>query len=105
MPRRQMVQATELRRMFNEGRYRERLEEGELAAISAGNRHPAPSFEPYCTVSQTVHYYTRTLPRPAKVAIVHQYLRPDGTLGASGKPDPKAIIQGDTMYILDPGSQ
>jgi hypothetical protein len=105
MPRRMMVHATELRRMFNEGRYWERLKKGELAAFPAGNRHPAPPFEPYCTVSQTVHYYTRSRPLPAKVAVVHQYLRPDGTLGASGKPDPKAIIQDDTMYILDPGSQ
>jgi hypothetical protein len=97
-----MLQADELRRMFNEGRYRERVEEGELAAFVQSNRHPAPSFEPFCTVSQTVHYYTRTVPLPQKVAVVHQYLRPDGTLGASGRPDPKAIIQGDTMYILDP---
>lgn len=89
--------------MFNEGRYLERVEEGELVAMTQANRHPGPSFEPFCTVSQTVHYYTRTLPLPEKVAIVHQYLRPDGTLGASGMPDPKAVIQDGTMYILDPG--
>ncbi len=90
--------------MFNDGRYWERVEQGELVAFTQANRHPAPPFEPFCTVSQTVHYYARTSPLPEKVAVVHQYLRPDGTLGASGMPDPKAIIEGDTMYILDPGS-
>lgn len=103
MPRRRLVQAHELRRMFNEGRYVEREREGELVAYTQGNRHPSPplSFEPFCTVSQTVHYYTRSSLK--KVAIAHCYLRPDGTLGASGLPDPKAIFDGDTLYIVDPG--
>jgi hypothetical protein len=39
-----------------------------------------------------------------KVAVAHQYLRPDGTLGASGRPDPKAIFSEDVLYIIDPGS-
>jgi hypothetical protein len=89
--------------MFNEGRYWERVQEGELVGYPQGNRHPSPppAFEPYCTVSQSVHYYTRQL---KKVAVVHQYLRPDGSLGASHRPDPKAIIVGDVMYVLDPGN-
>jgi hypothetical protein len=35
------------------------------------------------------------------MAIVHQYLRPDGTLGASGLPDPKWLRDGDRILILD----
>jgi hypothetical protein len=26
------------------------------------------------------------------IAIVHQYVRPDGQLGGSGRPDPKRVI-------------
>jgi hypothetical protein len=36
-----------------------------------------------------------------KIALVHVYVKPDGTLGASGKPDPKVLILGDTRYVLD----
>jgi len=32
------------------------------------------------------------------VALVHQYLRSDGTLGASGQPDPKRIVIGNVVY-------
>ena len=35
-----------------------------------------------------------------KVAMVHQYLRPDGTLGASGLPDPKRLLVNDLLYIV-----
>jgi hypothetical protein len=32
--------------------------------------------------------------------LVHQYLRPDGKVGGSGRPDPKAVLDGDTLYLL-----
>jgi hypothetical protein len=35
------------------------------------------------------------------VAEVHRYLRPDGTIGASGVPDPKRISFGGTLYVAD----
>ena len=31
-------------------------------------------------------------PDGRKLAIVHQYLLPNGTIGASGRPDPKRMI-------------
>lgn len=34
-----------------------------------------------------------------EIARVHQYLRPDGTLGASGKPDPKPLMVNGVVYI------
>lgn len=103
MPDRRFVQVQELRRMFNEGRYVEREQEGELVAFTKGDRHPSPplAFEPFCTISQIVHYYTRSL---EKVAIAHRYLRPDGTIGASGRTDPKAVMVDDVTYILDPNT-
>lgn len=36
-----------------------------------------------------------------EVARVHQYLRTDGTIGASGKPDPKRLLEGRTLYRLE----
>ena len=36
----------------------------------------------------------------SEVARVHQYLRKDGTLGASGRPDPKMIIEKGVAYRL-----
>lgn len=33
---------------------------------------------------------------------VHQYLRPDGSLGASGQPDPKRLRLQDRILIAEP---
>jgi len=32
--------------------------------------------------------------------MVHQYLRPDGIIGGSGKPDPKWVVVGDKVMAL-----
>jgi hypothetical protein len=32
---------------------------------------------------------------------VHQYLRPDGTLGLSGRPDPKLVLYEGVVYYCD----
>ena len=38
-------------------------------------------------------------PDGRKLAIVHQYLLPDGSIGGSGRPDPKRMILDDeTIY-------
>src|SRR5688500_3817542 len=90
------VDAWELRRRFNEGRYWERLADGELHAKYRRNNHPAPAQaeQPYCTRSQEVSYLDAD---GNEVARVHQYLRPDGTLGGSGRPDPKRLLEEKTL--------
>lgn len=35
-----------------------------------------------------------------KVAIAHRYLLPDGSVGASGKPDPKSVKHDGQLYVL-----
>ena len=35
-----------------------------------------------------------------RVAVVHQYLRKDGTLGGSGRPDPKKLFHDGKLYVL-----
>ncbi len=52
--------------------------------------------EPVCTRSQLVTYFDADGER---VAIVHQYLRQDGTLGASGLPDPKWLLHGGEVLL------
>lgn len=53
--------------------------------------------EPRCTRSQKIRYYEGG----KWVVTVHQYKRRDGTIGASGKPDPKRLRIGNKVYILD----
>lgn len=40
-----------------------------------------------------------------KVALAHRYLLPDGTVGASGKPDPKSMKHEGEFYVLDRKAQ
>lgn len=60
-------------------------------------RHPArpKSGEPFCTRSQMVSYMAGDV----ELARAHRYLRPDGSLGASGKPDPKLFFDGQCRYV------
>ncbi len=62
--------------------------------------HPSPPLanEPICTQSQLLVYFDK---EHKKVAEAHQYLRPDGKIGASGLPDPKAVLHEGILYYLD----
>jgi hypothetical protein len=93
------VSAAQLRQMFNDDRLYERVQSGELQERVLKERHPSlrRAGEPWCTRSQIVGYYDAQL---RKVALVHQYMRPDGRLGASGRPDPKRIFKDGELYAL-----
>src|SRR5260370_42035428 len=90
-PKRIEVADQELRRMFNEGRYWERMKSGEFFEVLYREGHPSPkdSREPPCTRSQIIAYLD---PQGRQVAIVQQYLRKDGQMGGSGRHDPKRSI-------------
>jgi hypothetical protein len=85
--------------MFNEGRYWEKAQAGEFHQIVLKNRHPSLPLarEPFCTRSQIIAYHDK---RGNRVAVVHQYLRLDGTVGLSGKPDPKRLLHNLELYIV-----
>lgn len=87
--------------MFNDGGYSLQAQRGDLRRALLKTRHPSPprAREPPCTQSQIVAYLDVN---GREVARVHQYLRPDGTRGASGRPDPKRLVVGGTLYVLDP---
>ena|SRR5688572_7367615 len=84
--------ASELRRIFNERRFHERSldPDSDVSTVLGQDSHPdtPPNRDdPQCTRSQYVRYYERG----RLVAGAHRYLRPDGTLGGSGLPDPKMV--------------
>lgn len=63
------------------------------------NRHPSlmAANEPFCTYSQMVSYRDT---QNKEIARVHQYLRPDGSIGASEKPDPKRLFEDGVLFRL-----
>jgi hypothetical protein len=88
-----------IRQNFNNGQFYEKAKSGELSTYIKRSSHPGepPSGEPVCTWSQIVYYYDRD---SKPVAVVHQYLRPDGTIGASGLPDPKRLFLKDRIISV-----
>ena len=103
MPPIKYVDGTELRKLFNEGRYADLVSYGVLSERLIRENAPSPSAnQPPGTRSQILAYLDS---RGNQVCIVHRYLRPDGKLGGSGKPDPKKLLHNGTLYILDEPSK
>src|SRR6266571_2504239 len=91
------ISARELQKMFNQGGYWEQTKTGILQAKVMTDRHPSSPVtnEPTCTRSQYIIYINTN---GKKIAGVHQYLRPNGQLGASGRPDPKELLVNGIWY-------
>lgn len=98
------IDVWEMRCRFNKGRYWQRMLAGEFRAQCKRDRHPAPAAagQPFCTRSQEVIYFDN---KGVEIARVHQYLRPDQTLGGRGKPDPKMLYDDGVLYRLRTGVQ
>jgi hypothetical protein len=94
------VSPKEIRELFNSGGYAQKVQDGELSTKNLRDGHPSPasSGEPPCTRSQIIAYLDHKGRR--RVAIVHQYLRRDGKLGASGKPDPKKLFHDAVLHVV-----
>jgi hypothetical protein len=94
------IPVEKMRDLFNDGRYWERVTNSELNTVILETRHPClvAAAEPFCTQSQMISYRGQD---GNEVARVHQYLRPDGTIGASGRPDPKRLFQDGILYRLE----
>jgi hypothetical protein len=90
----------EIKKLFNDGHYWDRAFAGEFMELGVSDRHPSmhKANENYCTISQMVEYRDKS---GSLIALVHQYRRTDGKIGASGKPDPKKLRIGDIIYYLD----
>lgn len=85
--------------MFNDARMAERALHGDLYETLEANGHPSPPLagEPYCTCSQIVAYRDDD---GREVARVHRYLRPDGSVGLEGRPDPQEILGSDGVWYV-----
>lgn len=90
------VSADIIRKLFNDGQYYQQLLDNKLTAHLKADKilSKVPVGEPEGTRSQIVYYFDL---EGNPVAIVHQYMRPDGTIGASGKPDPKKLFLEDRI--------
>jgi hypothetical protein len=92
-----IVSPEELRRLFNEQRLYERALDGDLqVVVEASSRPRDSSGQPSGTVSEEVSYWSEG----QIVARVHQFVLPDGSLSASGKPDPKLVVHEGTVFMV-----
>ncbi len=91
------VSTEELRRIFNHEGIWDKIQAGELQQNVVADRHPAAPLAPvpYCTHSQFIIYVDS---QNQEVARAHQYLLPDGSIGASGRPDPKRVFFNGILY-------
>ncbi len=89
----------EMRKLFKNHSFLDRIQRGELTPCPKGKpRHVSnPCHTEHCSTSQMVYYFDRQ-GRP--LVLAHQYVRSDGTLGASGLPDPKRLQIGNIVYKL-----
>lgn len=88
--------ADEIRGLFEQRKYLQRWLDGEFLCclkkeVSAGPHQPPG------TRSLMVGFVNRD---GVRECLVHFYYLPDGNLGASGKPDPKEIVDAEAIYRL-----
>jgi hypothetical protein len=84
---------------FNGGMYWEKTKTGELTEVLLEECVSTllPN-EPGPIRSQSVSYRDTD---NQEIARVHQFLRPDGSLAASGRPDPKRLLENGILYRLE----
>src|SRR5690349_1234058 len=99
-PRSVYVTKKQIRDAFNAQGFAEKIRKGQVS-VRVESTHPAPahlSFWRPGTESRLLLYIGSN---GAKLAQVHEYRLPDGRIGASGSPDPKRLLVGDELWIVD----
>ena len=93
-----------MREAFNSQQFDEKARLGQISFRQEGNASAAPPHLnfPEGTVSRRVAVIGGN---GKKLAICHQYVLPDGSLGASGRNDPKQILVGDELWVVDPNDK
>ena len=82
--------------IFNESRFIERAAAGELTEhVASSHLAPPKAGMPPGTLSQIIAYRDQ---KGDELASAHRYLKPDGTLGASGMPDPKSVMVNGVLH-------
>lgn len=87
-----------MRKLFNEGGYWEKVQNGEWTSHVLESRiSDALTQETVQITSTMLSYRDRD---GNEMARIHQYQRPDGSIAASGLPDPKRLLQDGILYRL-----
>jgi hypothetical protein len=88
-----------MRWLFQRHHFLAKVSNGELVPSITRDTHPSRTVanEPFCTRTQEISYLDGNR---QEVARVHQYLRTNGTIGASGRPDPKRLKIGTQLYRM-----
>jgi hypothetical protein len=95
--RKAYVSPDELRAIFDRGRYADRVRSGELEARELVRGRPSlSSAHPDDAISRRVGYYDRN---GHELAVVHELVLPDGSVGGSGRPDPVRIEADGIVYV------
>ncbi len=82
--------------MFDADKIEQRAAAGELRIIVLKSHDARPELNMVPgTQSQLIAYVAAD---GEHVSEAHRYLKPDGSLGASGRPDPKGLLRGNTLY-------
>jgi len=91
---------SELRELFDYENYWERAQRGEFHKVVISSHVPDAPKEPIGTESQMISIRRGD---GFEVARAHAYIRPDKTIGASGKPDPKIVYDqtGNVLYMQE----
>ena len=85
--------------MFNQGGYIEGVAKGDIVERITHVGTPNPELNlPPGSESQEVTYVDANT--GDELVRAHRYVLPDGSMGASGKPDPKRIWKDGKLYRL-----
>lgn len=84
---------------FNGGMYWEKTKTGELTEVILKEcLSTLLTNESGPIRSRSVSYCDRN---NEEIARVHQFIRPDGSLAAIGRPDPKRLLENGALYRLE----
>jgi hypothetical protein len=92
------INPEEMREMFNDGQYWEKVQNGQWTAVILESRFSDALTEENVAITSVMVSYRDE--NEDEMARVHQYQRPDGSLAASGLPDPKRLFKDGVLYRL-----
>ena len=92
-----------MRQKFNGSGYWEKVQSGQWAAVVMESR--TSDALPQETVEITSVMLSYRDEDNNEMARVHQYQRPDLSLAASGRPDPKRLLLNGALYRLKKGTR
>jgi hypothetical protein len=89
----------ELRKMFNDGRYWERVQSGELFYVTIHEGTPTPDKNQPPGTKTIMVAIRETLNGP-DLAHAHGFIQPGWVIGAKGRLDPKRIWKDGKLYRI-----